>query len=90
MRVAVSFGGFLLEDPLAGPGQGVWVPLWIYICIVVLSGSTSIVFSYFYYLLLNYSRTTLLQLANGNSRKERIEGYLERHNRISRELARGE
>ncbi|MBU0755765.1 MAG: hemolysin family protein [Planctomycetes bacterium] len=71
-----------MEDQLTGPGSGTWVPVWIYTCIVLLTGLVSILFAYFYFLLLNFSRTKLLQLANGGGSKDKIERYLQRYNRM--------
>jgi putative hemolysin len=74
-----------LEDPLAGPGSTAWVPAWFYALAVIFTGIASILFAYCYFLLLNFSRSKLLQLAdeNGNKNgKERIEGYLARYNQI--------
>ncbi|MFH2001906.1 MAG: hemolysin family protein [Planctomycetota bacterium] len=71
-----------MDDPLADPGTGTWVSSWYLGIAALLTGIVSALFTYFYFLLLNFSRTRLLQLCNGTSKREKIEKHLDGLNRI--------
>jgi len=58
------------------------MPLWTLGASIVLTGMTSMFFSYVYFLLLNFSRTKLIELSNGNTGKTKAKKFLGHYNRI--------
>lgn len=67
---------------LMSPDSG--TSLWSLGLAITLAGLASMIFAYCYFLLLNFSRVKLLQLANGNGNggKKKIEGCLDNYTRI--------
>jgi CBS domain containing-hemolysin-like protein len=71
-----------LEDLIPGSGQGSWAPLWVYAVVVGLTGLASGIFSYFYFLLLNFSKVKIINLAIERGNKLTFETCIENLPRI--------